>query len=86
MSTMSIRWVQKSWYIANKRTGEKKCWAWEGTRSDGRTFKMVYIPHQAPKPYVCMSFNGQRLGQGATQADAEKYALTASTVKLAKTA
>lgn len=72
---MHISWVQTAWY--NVR-GEKRAWRWKGTRKDGRSFKIIYIPKDG---YVCLTFNGSRLGVGKSLAEAQKIAEKAPAVE-----
>ena len=85
---MTISWTQKAWYDVkvNSNRGnrnsvqpEKRCWLWEGTRKDGRSFRITHIPH-LPKGYVCQSFNGLRLGAGLTLSEAQMVAENAPPV------
>lgn len=82
---MTISWRQKAWHnVKGSRTGERTCWRWEGTRSDGRTFIVIHIPAQG---YIASSFNGTRLGTpGKTLAQAQALCLAAVSVKVAKAA
>ena len=78
---MSIQWTQKSWCnVKVNGKNERRCWRWEGVRSDGRSFRITFIPHVG---YICTSFNGTKLGVGKSLATAQKYAADAPGVKLA---
>lgn len=70
---MTIDWKQKAWCDVRKngrKTGEKKCWKWEGTRKDRRSFRIVYIPHRG---YVATSFNGAEVGVGKSLSEAQMH-------------
>lgn len=80
---MSINWTQKSWgnFKVNGKM-ERRPWRWEGNRSDGRTFRILFLPHLKDAPYVCSSFNGTKIGAGRTLAQAQMLAEAAPTVKV----
>lgn len=83
---MSIKWTQKSWgnFKINGKM-ERRPWRWEGNRSDGRSFTLIFIPH-LKQPYICSSFNGTKLGSGRTLAEAQKFAELAPAINIAKAA
>jgi len=79
---MSINWQQKAWCnVKVNGKPERRCWRWEGTRRDGRTFRIVHIPHLR-LPYVCTSFNGMNVGSGRNLAEAQKAAEMVPCVKI----
>lgn len=79
---MHISWTQKSWCnVKVNGQMEKRCWRWEGTRSDGRTFRIIHIPH-LPKPYICTSFNGTQVGTGKSLAEVQAAAVKVPAVSI----
>ena len=74
-----MKWNQAAWYT--RKDGSKTCWRWVGTRKDGRGFKIVFVKGE----YVCLTFNGAKLGAKSTLAAAQKLAESAPEVVLQKT-
>ena len=69
---MTIKWTQKAWSDVKKngrKSGEKRCWKWEGKRPDGRSFHIIYIASQG---FVASSFNGTRIGAGKSLSEAQR--------------
>ncbi len=76
MTTMTIKWNQKAWYDERKngRIVGKKCYKWEGQRSDGRSFRILFIKREG---FIAMTFNGTRIGVGKSQSEAEMLCVNA---------
>jgi hypothetical protein len=72
---MHIRWQQKAWH-RNTRAAYK----WEGTRSDGRSFRILWVQRLG---YLVESYNGTRLGTGKSLAEAQAIAEKCPGVKVA---
>lgn len=77
---MTILWRQVAWHSV-KGQNEKRPWRWSGTRPDGRSFKILHIPHEG---FVASSFNGTRLGVGKSLSEAQNICEAAAKVKVAK--
>lgn len=82
---MTIQWKQTGWYPRNHKTAPSKAYRWEGLRSDGRTFAVLYIEHLARstgKPYLATSFNGTQVGAGKSLAEAQAACMAVAQVRL----
>lgn len=76
---MHITWTQKAWHKKDKRSEEKVCWRWEGKRADGRSFVVLHIPHIG---YIASTFNGTKLGEGKSLAQAQALCTAAIIAKV----